>query len=126
MAVARNYNTSENGPGNQAYNDAEAMLSQLESIYQEETQKVGELNTQLGVLSETMASAAAQYDIAVAALARMEAAAAAAASALDSVASSGGGGGGGFNISIGGNGNRNVTMCPSTVSLHRCMRVNPS
>ncbi|MBQ1778699.1 MAG: hypothetical protein IIZ93_11125, partial [Acidaminococcaceae bacterium] len=117
MAVARNYNTSENGPGNQAYNDAEAMLSQLESIYQEETQKVGELNTQLGVLSETMASAAAQYDIAVAALARMEAAAAAAASALDSVASSGGGGGGGFNISIGGNGNRNVTMTSFAAGL---------
>lgn len=121
MAVARNYNMSENGgPGNQAYNDAEAMLSQLESIYQEETQKVGELNTQLGVLSEKMASAAAQYDIAVAALARMEAAAAAAASALDSVASSGGGvgAGGSFNMVIGGGkGNPNVTLTPFAVGL---------
>lgn len=85
LSDARAYNQSENGVGNQAYNDAEAMLSSMLEIYNTETANVKTYSTEMETLSETLASANAEYEIAVAALERMTSAGNAAANALSSV-----------------------------------------
>jgi hypothetical protein len=84
MAYARTINNDINGVGNQAQLDMEAQLAQYEAIYNQETQNVQDYNANLELLSEKMASASAQYDIAVSALERMTQAANNAAGALNS------------------------------------------
>lgn len=85
VSYARSINSDVNGVGNQAYVDTEAQIAQLEQIYQTETRNVTTLGNEMETLSVKMESAAAQYDIAVAALGKMTEAAKTAAGALSSV-----------------------------------------
>jgi hypothetical protein len=71
VSYARSINSDVNGVGNQAYVDTEAQIAQLEQIYQTETRNVTTLGNEMETLSVKMESAAAQYDIAVAALGKM-------------------------------------------------------
>jgi len=84
MAYARSINNDVNGIGNQAQIDMEAQLAQYEAIYNQETKNVQDYNANLELLSQKMASASVQYDIAVSALERMTQAANNAAGALGS------------------------------------------
>ena len=85
MYIARSTNSDVNGgAGNSKYNEMETQLAQYEAIYNQETKNVQDYNADLELLSQKMASASAQYDIAVAALERMTQAANNAAGALNS------------------------------------------